>query len=128
MAVTFLSAEWADGSNTALTRHTGFMNAIADTSLAVQFNVTGAPDGDVSYYLKTGDGQAELSLGEVESADVTITNDYDTAAAISKGELNTQAAFMTGKLKVAGNLALLMMHQGAIAQWGAAVADLDIDY
>ena len=37
-------------------------------------------------------------------------------------------AFMTGKLKVSGNLAKLMMHQSAIAQWGAAVSSLDVEY
>jgi hypothetical protein len=35
---------------------------------------------------------------------------------------------MTGKLKVSGNLAKLMMHQNAIQQWGAAVAELDVEY
>ena len=53
---------------------------------------------------------------------------YDTAVAISKGEMNVQSAFMTGKLKVSGNLAKLMMHQSAIQQWGAAVSALDVEY
>jgi hypothetical protein len=35
---------------------------------------------------------------------------------------------MTGKLKVSGNLAKLMMHQSAVQQWGAAVADLEVEY
>jgi hypothetical protein len=35
---------------------------------------------------------------------------------------------MTGKLKVSGNLAKLMMHQSAIQQWGSAIGDLDVDY
>jgi putative sterol carrier protein len=59
---------------------------------------------------------------------VTVNQGYDTATAISKGELNTQTAFMTGKLKVSGNLAKLMMHQGAIQQWGSAVSDLAVEY
>jgi putative sterol carrier protein len=57
-----------------------------------------------------------------------VNQGYDTATAISKGELNTQSAFMTGKLKVSGNLAKLMMHQGAIQQWGSAVSDLEVEY
>ena len=59
---------------------------------------------------------------------MTVKQTYDTATAISKGDLNTQSAFMTGKLKVSGNLAKLMMHQGAIQQWGAAVSELDVEY
>ena len=69
-----------------------------------------------------------MALGDLEAADVTVAQSYDTATAISKGELNTQTAFMTGKLKVSGNLAKLMMHQSAIAQWGAAVSTLDVEY
>jgi putative sterol carrier protein len=69
-----------------------------------------------------------MGVGSLDEADVTVKQTYDTASAVSKGELNTQTAFMTGKLKVSGNLAKLMMHQGAIQQWGAAVADLDVEY
>jgi putative sterol carrier protein len=43
-------------------------------------------------------------------------------------ELNTQTAFMTGKLKVTGNLAKLMMHQGTIMQMQAALKGLDVEY
>ncbi|MCH8984833.1 MAG: SCP2 sterol-binding domain-containing protein [Acidobacteria bacterium] len=69
-----------------------------------------------------------MALGTLDGADVTVKQSYDTAVAISKGELNTQTAFMTGKLKVSGNLAKLMMHQAAIMQWGVAVGELDVEY
>ena len=69
-----------------------------------------------------------MGVGSIEDPDVTVRQSYETATAISKGELNTQTAFMTGKVKVSGNLAKLMMHQSAIQQWGAAVADLDVEY
>ena len=35
-------------------------------------------------------------------------------------------AFMTGKIKVAGNMAVLMMNQGVINKWAATVADIDV--
>lgn len=124
----FLTEEWAQEVTTALNGHQGFKNAIGAADLNVQFNTEGGPDGDVNYYLSTGGGNATMGIGDLENADVTVKQSYDTAAAISKGELNTQTAFMTGKLKVSGNLAKLMMHQSAIQQWGAAVADLDIEY
>ena len=124
----FLSDEWAADVTAALNSHEGFKNAIGDAELGIQFITSDAPEGEVSYYLKTSGGNATLALGTLEGADVTVSQSYDTAAAISKGELNTQSAFMTGKLKVSGNLAKLMMHQSAIQQWGAAVADLDVEY
>jgi putative sterol carrier protein len=124
----FLSEEWAGEVTNALNNHEGFKNAIGAADLGIQFNTTDAPDGEVDYYLLTSGGNATLTIGSLEDADVTVKQSYDTASAIAKGELNTQTAFMTGKLKVSGNLAKLMMHQSAIAQWGAAVSELDVEF
>lgn len=124
----FLSDEWASEVTSALNSHDGFKNAIGEAELGIQFNTTDAPDGEVDYYLHAGGGNATMALGTLEGADVTVRQTYDTATAISKGDMNTQTAFMTGKLKVSGNLAKLMMHQGAIQQWASAVSGLDVEY
>ena len=124
----FLSAQWVQDVTTALNDHEGFKNAMGAADLGIQFVTEDAPDGEVSYYLSSSGGSSKMALGELESPDVTLRQSFDTAAAISKGELNAQTAFMTGKLKVSGNLAKLMMHQSAIQQWGAAVSSLDVDY
>jgi putative sterol carrier protein len=124
----FLSEDWARDVTTALAGHEGFKNAIGAAELGIQFTTDDGPDGSVDYYLKSSGGTTNVVIGELEDADVTVKQSYDTAVAISKGDLNTQTAFMTGKLKVSGNLAKLMMHQSAIQQWGVAVADLDVDY
>ena len=128
MAVKFLSEEWASAVEDALNAHDGFKGAIANAGLGLQFHVSETPQGDLSYYMKAAGGTAELALGELDEPDVTVAQTYDTASAISRGELNTQTAFMTGKLKVSGNLAKLMMHQAAIQQWQAAVKDIDVEY
>ena len=124
----FLSEEWASDVTAALNSHEGFKNAIGAADLAIQFETEDGPDGGVNYFLKSSGGTSNMALGDLEDADVTVKQSYDTATAIAKGDLNTQTAFMTGKLKVSGNLAKLMMHQSAIQQWGAAVAELDVDY
>lgn len=124
----FLSEEWASEVTSALNTHDGFLNAIGTADLGIQFQTEDGPNGEVNYYLSTNAGNATLSLGDLDTPDVTVKQSYDTATAISKGEMNTQTAFMTGKLKVSGNLAKLMMHQSAIAQWGAAISTLQVDY
>lgn len=124
----FLSADWANEVTAALNSHDGFKNAIGTADLGIQFVTEDGPDGEVSYYLSSSGGNTTMALGELESPDVTVKQSYDTAAAIARGEMNTQTAFMTGKLKVSGNLAKLMMHQSAIAQWGAAVSELDVEF
>jgi len=128
MSITFLSPEWASGVQEALNNHAGFRSAIANADLGLQFNISGAPNGDASYYLKTSGGSAVLEMGTLEGTDVTIGQSYETARSIFSGELNTQTAFMTGKLKVTGNLAKLMMHQGTIMQMQAALKGLDVEY
>ena len=124
----FLSEEWAADVTEALNDHEGWKNAIGTAELGIQFQTEDGPEGEVNYYLSAKGGQATMALGELESPDVTVKQSYDTATAISKGEMNTQTAFMTGKLKVSGNLAKLMQHQAAIAQWSAAIGSLDVEY
>jgi putative sterol carrier protein len=124
----FLTEEWANDVTRALNNHEGFKNAIGGADLAIQFGTEDGPDGDVDYYLNSSGGTTNVAIGSLEDPDVTVRQSYDTAVAISKGELNTQTAFMTGKLKVSGNLAKLMMHQSAVQQWGAAVTELDVEY
>lgn len=124
----FLSEEWVSDVTTSLNNHEGFKNAIGAADLGIQFETEDGPDGGVHYYLSASGGTHTMAIGDLEEPDVTVKQSYETAAAISKGELNVQTAFMTGKLKVSGNLAKLMMHQSAIQQWAAAVSSLDVEY
>jgi putative sterol carrier protein len=43
-----------------------------------------------------------------DEPDVTVTMDRDTAVAVAKGETNPQAAFMSGRVQIAGDLSILM--------------------
>ena len=124
----FLSEEWAAEVTSIMNAHEGFMNALGAAVLAIQFQVGEDEDSAVNYYLSTTGGAASIALGNVENADVTVRQSYETACAISKGELDTQTAFMTGRLKVSGNLAKLMMHQSLIRQWADAVSGMDVEY
>jgi putative sterol carrier protein len=59
---------------------------------------------------------------------VTITQDYETAAALSRAELNAQAAFMQGKLKVQGNMGKLLQNQSALDALGPVMAGFQTEY
>jgi putative sterol carrier protein len=124
----FLTEEWAKDVTTALGNHEGFKNAIGAADLSAQFVTQEGPDGDISFYLKAAGGTVNQAIGTIDDPDVTVTMSYGTATEVSKGELNVQTAFMTGKIKVAGNLAKLMMHQAALQQWAAVGTSLDVDY
>jgi putative sterol carrier protein len=129
MGVKFLSEEWTQQTADALNSHESFATAVANLELTMQFTVTDTPaNSDIQYYVAVSNGAASVALGTIDDPDVGVSNDYSTAAAVSKGELNMQSAFMTGKLKVSGNLAKLMMHQSALTHLAAAVSDMDVEY
>ncbi|MGB5167338.1 MAG: SCP2 sterol-binding domain-containing protein [Acidimicrobiia bacterium] len=124
----FLSEDHMAGGTASLNEDAGFAASMNNVDLGLQFNVTDAPDGEVDYYLTVGDGVAVLALGTLEDADASVSSDYDTAAAIAKGELNVQMAFMTGKIKVGGNMAKVMMYQGLINEFARVSSTLDLDF
>ena len=75
----------------------------------MQYKITGGPDGDVVFYTAIENGKIlENALGEDPEAEFTMTVGYDDFVQTSKGELDANAAFMQGRLKVAGNMGKLM--------------------
>ncbi len=78
-------------------------------SARMQYVVTGGPDGEIKYYWVLENGKLQESkLGDLDEAEVTMTQTYEDAKKIQKGELDANAAFMQGRIKVAGNMAKLM--------------------
>ena len=78
-------------------------------SVKMNYVVTGGPDGDVTYHWILENGKlVESKLGALEDGEVTLTMSYDDAVKQAKGELDANAAFMQGRVKVTGNMAKLM--------------------
>ena len=101
----WLSQEWLDES----TRLAADQPERPGASARLQYVITDAPDGDVLYYWIVNEGHlVENRLGELADAEVTLTETYDDAMAMQKGELDTNAAFMQGKVKVTGDVAKLI--------------------
>jgi len=125
---TFLSNEHMTAATEALNADSGFQGAMTNVDLGLQFNVTDGPQGPIDYYLSVSDGTASLALGELDGADASVGSDYETAGAIAKGELNVQMAFMTGKIKVGGNMAKVMMYQGLINEFARVSSTLDLEF
>jgi putative sterol carrier protein len=128
VAVKFLSEEWTQAVQDALNSNDAFKSAAGSQTAKVQQVVT-TPDGEKRYWFKLEGGQATLGMGESpEPVDATITQDYETASAITKNELSGVAAYMSGKLRVSGDLMKLMQLQGALGQMPAALRDVEVEY
>lgn len=67
------------------------------------------PDGKQRWLFVRCEGGSladfQVGEGEVPEAEFRILGSYATFAAISRGELGSQKALMTGKLKLKGNMA-----------------------
>jgi putative sterol carrier protein len=128
VGVKFLSEGWAKAVEEALNSNDAFRSAAGSQKARVQQVIT-APEGEKRYWFKLEGGQATLGMGDSpDPVDATITQDYDTAVALSKNELTGTAAYMSGKLRVSGDLMKLMQLQGALGQMPAALKDIDVEY
>ena len=125
----FLTKEWLEALTSTVNENADFMAAIAKVDLTLQFETTDAPEGtEATYHLAIKDGALVAGPGPADEPDATISNDYATAMAISKGELNTQMAFMTGKMKVSGNMAKIMMNQAVFTKFAEASSAVEVEY
>jgi putative sterol carrier protein len=127
VGVKFLSDEWATAVTDALNANEQFRQAAGSHTAKIQ-NVVTTPDGETKYYFLLQDGKAEVSLGEIDGAEATISQDYETAGALMRNELSATAAYMSGRIRINGDLMRLMQLQGVIGTLPQAVKDLDVEY
>jgi putative sterol carrier protein len=67
-------------------------------------------EGAGQWVVAVDDGKVDVSEGAGE-ADTTITTTEENFLAISRGELNPTTAYMTGKLKIKGDMGAAMKLQ-----------------
>jgi putative sterol carrier protein len=128
VGVKFLSEEWMKAVQDALNSNETFKSAAGSQNAKIQQVIT-TPQGEQRYWFKLEAGQATLGPGDSpDTVDATITQDYETAVLLSKNELSGTAAYMSGKLRVAGDLMKLMQLQGPLGQMPAALKELDVEY
>jgi putative sterol carrier protein len=128
MGVKYLSEEYYKEVNNRIQSNEAVLGAAKGQTVSIQQVTTDSPAGELKSFLKIADGSPEVGQGDVEGPEATVTQSYETAVAIAKGELNSQNAFMQGKLKIQGNLMKLMQLQGFFQAMGTAVADIDTEY
>ncbi len=104
----YLSPEWAAEAQKRLTAELSpeKMNNITTSMSNIYRN---CPDKKDRYlFINAEKGvvtKVEVGEGEAPKAEFMITGDYETFAKISRAEMGSQRALMTGKLKIRGNMA-----------------------
>jgi SCP-2 sterol transfer family len=112
----FLSDEWVAEARNIRQEFDG-KAAPVPHQMRMNLVITEVPfgDSDIDAHLDTSGGRLELETGHIDPVDLKVTLDYATAKAILV-EGNPQVgmqAFMAGKVRVEGDMAKLMMLQGA---------------
>ncbi|MGH9039161.1 MAG: SCP2 sterol-binding domain-containing protein [Acidimicrobiia bacterium] len=117
----FLGPEWLAALAAAAARAT----LPPDLRLTLQQVVIGAGEApEVRYHLVAEDGNLSVHEGQAASPDLTVTQSYELAAALSRGETNAQQALSAGRLKVSGNVELLARHARALTTVADVYAEL----
>ena len=118
MPYEFLSAEWMDAAKAIREKYADQAAAI---TVSVRMNqvITDTPfDEDVRLYLDTSSGSLVMEPGELETPDLTLTTDYETAKKIfvDQDQAAGMQAFMAGKIKVQGDMMKMMAMQTSMPQ------------
>lgn len=94
------------------------MTDIKKVTVRIQFHLTGPGGSD--WYLVSEGGDGTRYPGVVENPDVTVTASAADWRAIRSGEIDRTQAFLGGKLKIEGDLTLLMQLEEVITRLGDA--------
>lgn len=109
--VRYLSLAWIR----ELTREVAASDTLAtlaqDHTIGVTQIVTDGPEGDVTYHLQVGDGEARFGAGPADPEHIRMEQDWETAVAVATGELNAQEAFVTGRIRFVGDQHVLIANQ-----------------
>lgn len=82
------------------------LNAEAASGMTktIQWNITGEENGVWAFQIDNGAGRT--IPGGIENPDITFTVSEKNWLAIAEGRLDSMKAFMTGKLKVKGDMTI----------------------
>jgi putative sterol carrier protein len=127
----YLSPEWAAEALRRLRAELSpeKMKHITSSMMTVY---THCPDGKmraVYYVLKEGAfEQLTIAEGELPEAEFVIKGDYDTFAQISRAELKSRKALMSGKLELKGNLVKALSLAVVVDRLNEVLATIPTDY
>ncbi len=112
----FLSDEWMTAAKAIREKYADQATKVT-TSIRMNQVVTDVPfgDGTVKSYLDTSSGDVDMELGELDNPDLTVTTDWETARKIfvDQDQAAGMQAFMTGKVKIQGDMMKMMAMQTA---------------
>ncbi len=127
----YLSPDWALEAQKRLREQLTpeTMKYVTSSMVTVYSN---CPDGkDRALFYKIVDGvfqEVSVSVGEIPNAEFIITGDYDTFAKISRAELGSRSALMSGKLKLKGNMVKALSLASIVDRLNKVLSEIPCEY
>lgn len=122
--IRYLSLAWID----RLSQEVGASDHVREIAESHRIGVTqvvvDGPEGDVTYHLVVGDGEAHFGAGPADPEDVKMEQDWTTAVAVATGEMNAQDAFINGHIRLFGDQQKLLDAQPVFGALDAVFADV----
>jgi putative sterol carrier protein len=118
----FLSDQWLDEARAIRAEFDGAGSIEHSIRMNLVIDAVPFGEGVVQAHVDTSTGELILDTGHIDPVDLTVSLDYDVAKAILV-EGNPQAgiqAFMSGKIKVEGDIAKLLALQSVSPDPAAA--------
>jgi len=114
----YLSDEWFEQLSQHLVLGPAPSGVEAPPTLVLQHLVTGCPvpGGEIDYHVRVADHGIAIVRGRATDPDITFSEDYTAAAAIASGELSAPAALLAGRIRIGGDMAALIAHQGVLTR------------
>lgn len=119
MSHPFLSDEWMAAANAVRAKYEPEAAPFAQP-IRINQVITDAPfgDGTIRLFIDTTSGALHTDHGSLDTPDCTITTDYETARKIlvDADQAAAMQAFMSGRVKVQGDMMKMIALQTALAQ------------
>ncbi len=122
--VRYLSLDWIDELTKVVAADDRLQGLAAEHRIGVTQVVAEGPEGDVTYHLQVGDGDARFGPGPAEPEDVRMEQSWDTAVAVATGSLNAQEAFVNGHIRLYGDQQKLLDAQPVFGALDAVFSDV----
>jgi putative sterol carrier protein len=128
---TYLSPEWTQEAYRRLREElTAEKMKFVTSSMLTVYHA--CPDGkERALYYRFLDGvvdEVSIREGELPEVEFRIIGDYDTFARISRAEMGSRSALMSGKLKLQGNMVKALSLASVVDRMNKVLATIPTEY
>lgn len=127
----YISPEWAAEAHRRLKEDlTAEKMKFVTSSMVTLY--TNCPEGeDRAVYYRYREGvidEVSIHKGEAPEAEFLISGDYETFAKISRAEMGSRSALMSGKLKLKGNMVKALSLASVVDRMNKVLATIPTEY